>query len=248
MIPMSKTSKKVYIIATIKSWNEEAFSQLQKKRTDCEFHLITHKEELTAERINELEPRYIFFPHWSWIIPKEIHAAHECIVFHMTDLPYGRGGSPLQNLIVNGKTETVLSAIKVEDGLDTGPVYYKQKLNLEGTANEILRRASQMTFHLIERFIDEEPLATPQKGTPFEFKRRKPSQSNISSLKEIKKIHDHIRMLDGEGYPKAFLETEYYKIEFDKSTIEGETVIARARFKIKQEDENEHSSHSSTSR
>jgi len=38
-----------------------------------------------------------------WIILKEIFENYEIILFHMTDLPYGRGGSPLQNLIVRGK-------------------------------------------------------------------------------------------------------------------------------------------------
>ena len=30
---------------------------------------------------------------------QEIHENYKCIIFHMTDLPFGRGGSPLQNLI-----------------------------------------------------------------------------------------------------------------------------------------------------
>jgi len=50
----------------------------------------------------------------------------------MTDLPFGRGGSPLQNLIVRGFTHTKLSALRVEKGLDTGDIYLKEDLEQYG--------------------------------------------------------------------------------------------------------------------
>ena len=46
----------------------------------------------------------------------------------MTDLPYGRGGSPLQNLIVRGHKHTMISAIKCVKELDAGPIYLKKPL------------------------------------------------------------------------------------------------------------------------
>ena len=61
---------------------------------------ILDPEDLTPERLASLDPRYVFFLHWSWKIPAEIHTRFECVIFHMSDVPYGRGGSPLQNLIV----------------------------------------------------------------------------------------------------------------------------------------------------
>lgn len=56
----------------------------------------------------------------------------------MTDLPYGRGGSPLQNLIKRNIENTKISAIKVVKDLDAGDIYLKRDLNLNGTADEIL--------------------------------------------------------------------------------------------------------------
>ena len=53
--------------------------------------LMHSKEELTETVLRELKPDFVFFLHWSFIIPKEIFEQFECIVFHMTDLPYGRG-------------------------------------------------------------------------------------------------------------------------------------------------------------
>ena len=114
-----------YIIATTKSWNVEAANDFS-KRYDCQ--IISSPEELTLERVELYQPTCIFFPHWSWIIPEAIYFNFSCVVFHMTDLPYGRGGSPLQNLIIRGIKHTKISAIKVEKDIDAGPVYLKSDL------------------------------------------------------------------------------------------------------------------------
>jgi len=71
----------------------------------------------------------------------------------MTDLPYGRGSSPLQNLILNGHHETKISAIKGEDGIDTRGVYIKKALNLEGSANEIFTKASFIIEDMIKEIL-----------------------------------------------------------------------------------------------
>ena len=106
---------------------------------DWDSLVIGSHDELTKEKIDKdasmlscqnftVEPRYIFFPHWSWKIPKEIYEHYECVAFHMTDLPYGRGGSPLQNLIVREKYYTQISAFRVTEGMDEGPIYLKHPL------------------------------------------------------------------------------------------------------------------------
>ena len=52
---------------------------------------------------------------------------------------------------------------------------------------------------------DPEPIA--QTGEPVFFKRREPQESDLSALSDLRKIYDLIRMLDAEGYPRAFVET-----------------------------------------
>ena len=86
------------IIATIKSWNIERAREMQRRLKEAhEVRIFTGKDELTYDNVCDFNPDYIFFPHWSYYIPEEITNQWECVVFHMTDLPYGRGGSPLQN-------------------------------------------------------------------------------------------------------------------------------------------------------
>ena len=225
--------KITYVISTIKSWNIDAALELQKNDLDHNWVIISDKKDLTTESLKELNPRYIFFPHWSWIIPEDIFSTYECVVFHMTDLPYGRGGSPLQNLIVRGHDKTFVSAIRVVREMDAGDVYMKQPVSLAGTADDILQRVSKCSFEMIKEIIVSEPVPSPQVGDVPEFKRRKPEEGSLAPLASLQEVYNHIRMLDGEGYPRAFLETEHMRFEFEDAEITNEKLVARVTIKKK---------------
>lgn len=225
----------VFVIATTKSWNIDEYKELKAKDADQQWFLISKKEDLTPECLRQYNPRYIFFPHWSWIIPKEVYENFTCVVFHMTDLPYGRGGSPLQNLIVRGHTQTKLSALRVDHGIDTGDIYLKRDLSLAGTAEDILRRASHIIFSdMIPEMVAANPIPVPQTGESVEFSRRKPADGNIAALADLPRVYDYIRMLDGEGYPRAFLETDALRLEFEQAELGDQSVSARVKIKRKE--------------
>ena len=213
------------LIVSEKSWNKELVSYLQSTMPQYAFYLISQKEDFTVERIGSISPVKIFIPHWSYIIPSAIFERYECIVFHMTDLPYGRGGSPLQNLIVRGLTATKLSALRVEVGLDTGPVYLKMDLSLSGTAEEIFVRVNKLVGKMIVEIIQNNLQPVPQEGDPVVFKRRKPEQSDMSGLEKLEEIFDYIRMLDADGYPHAYIEKGEFRYEFTRAYIKADGSI-----------------------
>ena len=220
------------IIATIKEWNFNNYYLLEKKyKNRYNFHLITIKEEMKYEIIKKINPKYIFFPHWSWIIKKEIFQEFNCVLFHMTDLPFGRGGSPLQNLIVREKYNTKISAIKVDGGLDTGDVYLKENFNISiGSAEENFINLSNIIFgKMIPDFLNYNLVPIKQMGDITIFKRRKPIESNIKTLKlmSIPKLYDFIRMLDAEDYPKAYIQLDKLKIEFCEVHLKNNKLVGR---------------------
>ena len=223
------------IIATVKSWNIERAQALQKQYAGVhDIVVYTTKEEYTIEHVRDFNPDYIFMPHWSYLVPNEITDNWECVVFHMTDLPYGRGGSPLQNLIVRGHKETKISAIRVTRKLDGGPVYMKRPLSLTGSAQEIFVRCADIIFQeMIPMFLSEKMTPKPQEGEPVVFKRRKPEEGQITSDMELDKIYDYIRMLDAEGYPRAYMEFGGYRLEFENAELsaDGQELSARVVFK-----------------
>ncbi len=221
------------IIATVKSWNIERAKALQKQYAGVhDIVVYTSKEEFTLENVRDFNPNYIFMPHWSYLVSDEI--TDNWVVFHMTDLPYGRGGSPLQNLIVRGHKETKISAIQVTKKLDGGPVYMKRPLSLAGSAQEIFVRCADIVFQeMIPLLLSEKMTPKPQEGEPVVFKRRKPEEGQITSDMELDKIYDYIRMLDAEGYPRAYMEFGGYRLEFENAGLsaDGQELSARVVFR-----------------
>ena len=196
-------------------WNN-GLSERLRTRLDRPVEIFSCPDHLTPESVSNINPQWIFVPHWSNWIPESIWRAWPTVVFHMTDLPYGRGGSPLQNLIQRGHTTTMITALRCNAGLDTGDTYLKHTLSLHGTAEEIFLRADRVIEHMIERIVREEPLPISQEGDPVLFTRRTPGQSNLSNCLDgdTSSWYDMIRMLDAEGYPHAFIDFNGMRLEF----------------------------------
>lgn len=209
-----------FIVATIKPWNINKFHKISSS-LEGNWFLISDKVDLNVDYISEINPSFIFFPHWSWLVPKEIVERWECVCFHMADVPYGRGGSPLQNLIARGHKQTKLSALKMAEELDAGPVYGKTELSLEGSAQDIFERMAPKVYDLIKYIVEHNPRPIEQSGEVTVFKRRTPSQSLLPSVGSIDELYDHIRMLDAESYPRAFINHGGFKLELSSAEIDS---------------------------
>ena len=221
-----------YAIVSEKKRNQTLIDKLQSEFDTVRWILIDNKEQFNSTFLNTHQITKIFIPHWSYIIPSEIYLNYECIVFHMTDLPYGRGGSPLQNLIVRGHTETKISALRVVKELDAGSIYLKKDLTLSGTADEIFNRANSVIEGMISEIISKNIEPKAQEGEIVKFKRRKSEDGNIGEVEDLKKAFDYIRMLDAEGYPHAFIETSNLKLEFTNADYNPNDEIITAHVRI----------------
>jgi len=217
-----------YVVAAVKQWNIDAYETYSKKLKG-NWYFVGSPEELSSTFLNRVKPRFIFFPHWSWLVSKETIFNYECVCFHMTDLPYGRGGSPLQNLIVRGQKKTKLTAIKMVEELDAGPVYGNLDLPLHGSATDIFARAAELVYELISKIIESEPEPIQQQGAVTLFQRRLPEQSIVPAACNINQIFDHIRMLDAESYPPAYIEYEGLRLEFTNATKLGDDLMCSVK-------------------
>lgn len=214
-----------FIILSEKVWNKGLSEKLESLFPEHSWIYINKKQDFTVEKLEEINPNKIFIPHWSYIISKSIYENYECVVFHMTDLPYGRGGSPLQNLIIRGHENTKVSALRVCGSLDAGDIYLKHELNLNGTAEEIYTRAGHVIEEMIIEIIRDNKQAVPQEGEPVVFKRRTPAEGNLDACTTIKEVYDYIRMLDAEGYPNAFIEFGNFRLEFSRASLKADNSI-----------------------
>lgn len=233
-----------HILAASRPWYEGMAGRLHKTTGDI-FHSVATPDELRMMDVDAVQPRYVFVPHWSWRLPESIWNYYETIIFHMTDLPFGRGGSPLQNLIARGFTETQITALRCGVELDAGPVYGKAPLSLLGSAEEIFLRAAAQIEVMILSILQNTPEPVPQQGEPVFFARRTPKDGNIADLTTLAAVYDHIRMLDAEGYPPAFLHVGPLRFAFKRAVLRHGKVEADVTITLAEEDSNAQSFHSS---
>ena len=225
-------TQKPCLLLSNRPWN----AQLAERLSYClnrPIECLDAPGQLTVAAVQSVDPEWIFVPHWSHIIPREIWSQWPTVIFHMTDLPYGRGGSPLQNLIQRGHSTTMLSALRCGAELDAGDIYLKEPLCLMGTAEEIFLRADTLIEHMIVRIVMENPTPVPQSGEVIAFQRRQPAQSDLTTVEpgNLQAWYDHIRMLDAEGYPHAFLDAQGMRLEFRRVSRRTDGLYADVRIK-----------------
>ena len=227
---LKKKPKPIFMFASCKPWHNKYFQLLAKKCRGRWIHVSSPYELISA--LARGRPRYIFFPHWSWMVPRSVWGEHECVCFHMTNVPYGRGGSPLQNLIIRGHTKTKITALRMAGEMDAGPVYMKRNLSLRGRAEDIYKRAGRICASMVRQIVKQQPKPFPQKGRVVKFQRRKNNESRLPKLGTLSRWNDWIRMLDADTYPRAFLEYGDFRLEFRsvvdrESRLEAKVVITQ---------------------
>ena len=159
------------IICSHHERNATLVSTVQNLGGTIEVAHVTSPKELTLDYLETRSPDWIFSS-LVWKVPETIFSKYRCVIFHMTDLPFGRGGTPLQNLIVRGFKETKICALECEEGLDTGPIYCRRDLSLEGSAEEILNRANSSIAEMIAEITLTNPTPVAQRGEVVHFNRR----------------------------------------------------------------------------
>lgn len=219
------------VIASSRDWFDKVTKSKEFLSLDIQY--IKKKEDLTLETLEKLEPEYIFFPHWNWRVSKEIFSKYKCVAFHTAPLPYGRGGSPIQNLIIRGHVSSPVFALKMTEVLDGGPIYGAEEISLDGNLDEIFHRIAMAVHKLILLICKEKPVPIEQKGIPVKFQRLTYKDNELTSNLRIFEIYDRIRMVDGLDYPKAYICNGLTHIEFTEAEIVGEEVFARAKFSLK---------------
>lgn len=138
--------------------------------------------------------------------------------FHLA--PF-RGGSPVQNAIAHGVDIGQLVLQRMVQKIDSGPILARIPMPLLGGAEEIYNRMAFGCYAILRRLADpkhkvkeEPPLESPY------FARRTPDQSEITdSIGTLEGLFDHVRMLDAQGYPPAFIKVGPFTFHFNRPTL-----------------------------
>ncbi len=134
-----------------------------------------------------------------------------CLNLHASLLPRWRGAAPIQRAIMEGDKETGVMVMKMEEGLDTGPVALADRLLIgpDATGGEIHDQLSLMGAGLMLSalaLLESGELSfapQPQEGVTYAPKISK-EETRIDWTKTAPEVHNRIRGLS--PYPGAWFE------------------------------------------
>jgi methionyl-tRNA formyltransferase len=217
----------LYILVSKRNvFSEKLFSLLEKGNYKWVF--INKKNDLSEFLIKfNNEVSKLFFLHWNFIVPKNIYNNFECINIHTSNLPDGKGGSPLQNQICDKIKFTKVNSLQMKDiGLDSGPIYNHKYISLQGSLNDIWMTITYAAFDLINDIIDNniKPIDQPL-GDFVTYKRRKDNEIPFNK-EDLEGIYDFIRMLDNNDYPNPFIRIGNYTLEFSRARNNGDSILS----------------------
>lgn len=191
-------------------------------------------DEGVYEAIVEAKPDFIVVAAFGQLLPKSILEIAPCINLHASLLPQYRGASPVQQSLLNGDTFTGVTAMLMEEGLDSGPIlgyrYFKipETMLLPQLMNRLSDDACLLTREIIHGFDTIEPMEQ-NRAMATHCKKIKKSDGlvNFSSASDF---YDKYRAF--EGWPGIFLENgmkikEVSLVETDTQNNMGEILELR---------------------
>ena len=193
-----------------RAWALEIYNNLI-DNFDSIYHLVKSKDEFCESKLRDFNPDFILFYGWSWIIPESIINDFKCIMLHPSPLPKYRGGSPIQNQLINGEQKSAVTIFLMDEGIDTGPIIKQKSIMLEGSLNNIFSRITKIGTELTLDFLKNGyDLEDQDHSKASYFKRRKKEDSEITidelNTKDADYLYNKIRMLQ-DPYPNPYIRT-----------------------------------------
>lgn len=136
------------------------------------------------------------------------------LVIHASDLPKGKGWSPLTHQILAGENQIPITLFEANQNIDDGEIYLKDTLNLTGNEliEEIRGKLVLKIFDLIGAFLNNinQMKGTKQIGDQSFYPKRSPKDSKLDINDSIQNQFNLLRVVDNERYP-AYFEYHGYK-------------------------------------
>lgn len=199
------------VCVSYRDWALKIYDQIAKV-TSHTVLIIRNREQYNEQVIKDFNPDMILYYGWSWIIKEDIINNYKCVMLHPSPLPKYRGGSPIQNQIINGEKKSAVTLFIMDKGMDTGDIIFQEEISLEGHLDKIFERITVVGTKLTLKILSEDYKLKKQNNAQATiFKRRRPEDSEIT-LDEIQNksgeyLYNKVRMLE-DPYPNAYIKTK----------------------------------------
>ncbi len=184
-------------------WAKKIKQALSKSKHDVS--LVHHQSEIETCDV-------AFYLGCTNIVNRQtLNKSKSSIVVHPSNLPKGRGFSPLAWQVLEGEHEITVCLFEATEGVDEGDIYLKSSFFLSGLElnDEIKQKQGQATLDLCLEYVNkyEYIKAEGQLGEPTYYGRRSRGSSELDAHKTISEQFNLLRVVDNERYPAFF----YYK-------------------------------------
>lgn len=186
-------------------------------------------EEGIYDAIVDTKPDYIVVAAFGQMLPKTILDIAPCINLHASLLPQYRGASPVQQSLLNSDEFTGVTAMLMEEGLDSGPIlgyrYFKipETMILSELMSRLSDDASALTIKTIHNFEKIEPIVQIRAEATHCKKIKK--ADGLVSFSDMKELYNKYRAYF--GWPGVFVDggtkiSDITLFDDKKSEINGE--------------------------
>ncbi len=187
-------------------------------------HPVSLKDTAEQEAFAALEADLAVVVAYGLILPQPVLDAPKngCLNIHASLLPRWRGAAPIHRAIMAGDKETGVCIMRMEAGLDTGPVLLCEAspISPEDTTGSLHDRLSQMGARLIvqalERLGDLAPRPQPEEGVTYAEKVSK-AETRVDWRRPAVEVDRHIRGLS--PFPGAWCEIEGERVKLLQSRL-----------------------------
>ena len=175
---------------------------LERNRHRAEIAIVRDRADCTGGD-------FLFLISCHQIIGADVRARYgHTLVIHASDLPKGRGWSPMAWEVLNGADSVTVSLLNAEDGVDSGDIWQKRRFALEGTEllDELNAKLFETELDLMDWALDHchDTAPEPQRGEPSVWPRRGPADSEIDPTRPLTESFDTIRIADPDRFPAFF--------------------------------------------
>ena len=165
------------------------------------------------------------------ILPKPILEAPKagCINVHASLLPRWRGAAPIQRAILAGDETTGVTIMRMDEGLDTGPMLLKRELDLRGkNAGQVTEELAKLGADALIEWLEHPtaPEPQPDDGVTYASKIDK-AEARIDWSKAADEIERQVRAFN--PVPGAWFEADGERIKLLEAAIGGDALGSAGR-------------------
>lgn len=177
------------------------------KNTRLKFKNYSINNFFNADEVSDFD--IVFLLGYTKIVPNEFLQRNKLIlVVHESDLPKGKGFSPIQWQLLEGLSEIKVNLIEATANVDSGDIFLQSTITFDGTElyEEIREKQAKATINIISEFLKIFPniTRTKQVGNESFYSKRTLAHGELDISKTLQENFNLLRIGNNDAWPSFF--------------------------------------------